>query len=433
MEFVENVDVVEFNKFVENHPKKSHFLQSPLWGELSRHRHLIPHCVGIRVNHKLTASALLLEKKLPFGYSHFYAPRGFVLDYNDLNTLSFFTDSVKNYVKRKKGIYFKIDPDIKLHQIDKDAKPIEGGENNYQLVDTLKSLGYKHFGYNRNFEGSQPRFTFRINTGGAWKEIESRFSSSTKQRIKKAVKYGVEISIGSKEDIKTFYKLTAATEKRKNIFQHGYEYYVHFYDLFSKDNHAKLFLAKVNPTEIVDRLQQELTQCLKEKERLQKKVTEDSAQHVLNKAEQINKQKTKIEENIELFTEYKKKYPEWVVISAHMIVFYGDKGWVLYAGNHDELTETFANYLVYREHIKYAHEIGKRIYDQFGTVGDLNENNPLVGLHEFKKKFGGEYTEFIGEFTYVINYPVYFVFAHLVPFYRKLVKTVLRRRKKDAI
>ncbi|NLN06648.1 MAG: peptidoglycan bridge formation glycyltransferase FemA/FemB family protein, partial [Firmicutes bacterium] len=84
-------------------------------------------------------------------------------------------------------------------------------------------------------------------------------------------------------------------------------------------------------------------------------------------------------------------------------------------------------------HIRYAHEHGIKHYDQFGTVGDLRKDNPLLGLHEFKKKFGGEYIEFIGEFTYVTNAPLYFVFTKLVPFYRRIVRLLLRRRKKDEV
>ena len=46
----------------------------------------------------------------------------------------------------------------------------------------------------------------------------------------------------------------------------------------------------------------------------------------------------------------------------------------------------------------------------------------MIGLHEFKKKFGGEYTEFIGEFDYITNPLMYFVFIKLVPLYRKPLK-----------
>ena len=247
------------------------------------------------------------------------------------------------------------------------------------------------------------------------------------------MQYGVEVKIGTAEDVKTFYRLTAATERRKNIFQHEYEFYTRFYEIFDQGGHVKLFLGRAYPAEIVKKIESELARCLADLAKLEQKAAANGGRNLQKQLDQLNRQIAKLEENKRLFTAYSDKYPEGVTVSAQMIVFYGDKGWVLYAGNHDDLTETFANYLVYCEHINYAHEHGIKYYDQFGTVGDLRQDNPLLGLHEFKKKFGGEYTEFIGEFTYVTNSPLYFVFTVLVPFYRKIVNLLLRRRKKDEV
>ena len=107
--------------------------------------------------------------------------------------------------------------------------------------------------------------------------------------------------------------------------------------------------------------------------------------------------------------------------------------WVLYAGNHNELTSSYSNYKVYNEHIKYCYEHGIKMYDQFGTIGDLSSNNPRLGLHEFKKKFGGDYVEFIGEFDYIINPFMYFCFTKLVPLYRNIVKSIAKKNIKKSI
>ena len=61
----------------------------------------------------------------------------------------------------------------------------------------------------------------------------------------------------------------------------------------------------------------------------------------------------------------------------------------------------------------------KEIFDEFGTIGDPNSTKPVAGLHEFKKKFGAEYTEFIGEFTYNVRPVLSFIFTKLVVLYRK--------------
>ena len=144
------------------------------------------------------------------------------------------------------------------------------------------------------------------------------------------------------------------------------------------------------------------------------------------------KQKDNIKNDIDKYKNYEKEYGKELLLSAHMIVSYGDKAWVLYAGNHNKLSETYVNYKTYLEHIKFYHD-KVEIYDQFGTIGDLSENNPRLGLHEFKKKFGGDYIEFIGEFDYVTNKIMYFIFTKLVPFYRGLVRKKSKKELQNEI
>ena len=127
--------------------------------------------------------------------------------------------------------------------------------------------------------------------------------------------------------------------------------------------------------------------------------------------------------------ELKKEYGNDLTLSAHMIIEYGDKAWVLYAGNHNILSETYVNYATYYEHLKYCKEQGLKIYDQFGTTGDLSKDNPRYGLHVFKKTFGGNYIEFMGEFDLVTNKFMYFVFTKLVPFYRKTVRNITKLKR----
>ncbi|MDD3048946.1 MAG: peptidoglycan bridge formation glycyltransferase FemA/FemB family protein [Bacilli bacterium] len=426
MIFLPKVDINDFDKFVKNHPTKSHFMQSIEWGELSKNKGLILHFVGLKDNDKLVCTALLLEKRLPFGLCYFYVPRGYVLDYNNKEILKEFTEKIKEYAKQQKSIFIKIDPDIILNTIDNKGELINQKKDNYEIIDYLKTIGYQHKGFYRNFEGSQPRYSFRINLNDNWENIENKFSTTTKQRIKKAKTFDVEVKIGTRDDIETFYDLMFITEKRKNLLQHNKDYYYKLYDEFNKNNDVKLFLGKVYPKKIVDNLNISIKSIKKELDEI--KELKVKSKNISNKEKELNKELLGKQESLLIYNDYAIKYPEGLIISAHMIVFYGDKGWVLYAGNHDDLAETHANYLVYEEHIKYALNNGYKIYDQFGTIGDLNKDNPLLGLHEFKRKFGGDYVEFIGEFDLVINKFMYFVFTNLIPLYRKLKRKFLKKK-----
>ena len=103
----------------------------------------------------------------------------------------------------------------------------------------------------------------------------------------------------------------------------------------------------------------------------------------------------------------------------------------MYAGNHNILSETYANYKTYETHIEHYYRKKIQVYDQFGTIGDLRKENPLYGLHEFKKKFGGDYVEFIGEFDLKIKPILYFAFQKLVPFYRRKKFNSLKQKNSE--
>lgn len=49
--------------------------------------------------------------------------------------------------------------------------------------------------------------------------------------------------------------------------------------------------------------------------------------------------------------------------------------------------------------MKEAKKRGCTMYDFGGISGDLSTDNPLWGLYKFKKGFGGQFLEFIGEFN----------------------------------
>ena len=99
-------------------------------------------------------------------------------------------------------------------------------------------------------------------------------------------------------------------------------------------------------------------------------------------------------------------------IAGTLAIHYGDKVWYLYGASSNEHRNLMPNYLLQWRMIQWAVETGCRIYDFRGVSGDLSEDNPLYGLYKFKKGFGGDFTEFVGEMDLVLNRPVYFAVEH---------------------
>ena len=425
MNFIENIEKERYEEFVKKHPK-SHFLQSYAWGEFAKkEKNLTPHYVGLENDkHQLVAATLLLEKHLPLGYSYLYAPRGYVINFKDYELLKTFTEEIKKYAKKKKAIFVKIDPDIIYHEENCNQEVIIDKDD--QAYQSLKKLGYRHLGFTKNFETMQPRYTFRIDFTKPWEEVEKNFSKTTKQRIKKAEDLLVDVKIGTDKDINTFYQLMILTETRKDFVTHNEKYYQSLYKIWNQDNECNLFLGSVDLDKIIKKqteLKQEVT------EELTKFNHENLSKSEKSKKNELEKRKDKLETDIQKYQQAQKEYGTNITLSAHFIIEYGDKAWVLYAGNHNILTDTYTNYKTYEQHIKYYYDKKIKTYDQFGTIGDLRKENPLLGLHEFKKKFGGNYVEFTGEFDLVLNKPMYFVFTKLVPLYRKLIKNIAKKKR----
>ena len=387
--------------------------------KVSKYKGLIPHLVGVEKEGKLIATALMLQKKLPLGYSYFQIPRGFTMNYEDTKLLDFFTKEINNYTKKFKSIYIKIDPDLKLHNISHDGDVLEG-KSNYQLVEYMQSLGYKHLGYNKFFERSYPRYTFRINLEDDIETITSRFHQSSRQRIKKAETFGVKVYEGTLDDVKKFYDLMVKTEKKKDFYSHNLDFYKYFYQTFKEKNHVTLYVAEINIDETNLKIENELKKLNEE--------LENGTNLNKNQKQTLNKQIEGYEKSKQEFIDIKNEMGNNIVLSSYMIVKYGEKCWTLYSCNEPKVRNAYGNYLIYKNQVIDAHNEGFKIFDAFGTIGDPKSDKSLVGLHEFKKKFGGEYIEFIGEFDFIQKKLVYLLFTKLVPYYRKFINKQLKRK-----
>ena len=431
---LKTIDKEEYDNYVRNHQYKSHFLQSLSWGEFAKvKKNLTPHYLGLTTeDNQLVAATLLLEKHLPMNMCYLYAPRGFVIDFNKKELLKTMTKKVVEFAKTRKAIFVKIDPDIIRKSYDYQNEEQKLNYDPEVIFDNIKKAGFKHLGFTKNFETSQPRYSFRINLEQSMEDIENHLSKTTKQRIAKSEKLETEVVIGTKKDIKEFYHLMTLTESRKDFISYNEDYYETLYEIFNgnKNSKATLLLGKINFNKTIKSLEKNLKRIV---DQISILPIDNLSKSAKTKLEELRKQKENTQSEINKYKDYAKQYGNEITLSAHMIIEYGDKAWVLYAGNHNILSETYVNYHTYYEHLRYCKSRGLRIYDQFGTIGDLREDNPLFGLHEFKRKFGGDYVEFLGEWDYVINPVMYFVFTKLVPIYRNIIKKRSKKALKEEL
>lgn len=405
MKFIENVDIRKYRDFESNN-SKSHFLQSYEWGLFCKNaKGQIPCYVGMEDDDgNLVATCLILLRKTPFGYSYGYAPRGFVLDYKNKDLIKEFTNYLKKYMIDNKIIYIKFDPDIKYQDIDSNGLKVDGGENNYELYNFMLSLGYKHTGFYKLYEGNQPRYTFRINLKRNWEDIEKMFNKSFVKSVKRS--YSYNLIVDNKVRVDDFYRLIESNSSKDGFDPHSLEYYKIFSEEMSKDNNMKYFNISVRPKKCLENIDKEI-------EELNKSLNVSKKKEV-----DINNKIARLEKEREVFSNIDK---DEVCVCSLICTYTKNRAWSLYIGSDDLANFTFAVTRSYYEAIKDAFLNGYEFFDLFGTPGDPNTKyKNLAKLHDFKRKFGDEYIEFIGEFDLVNNKLLYRLLPIMLKVYRKL-------------
>ena len=137
--------------------------------------------------------------------------------------------------------------------------------------------------------------------------------------------------------------------------------------------------------------------------------------------EKKDNRKEKIEKDIDYFKNINKD--ENIIIGSLVCTYSKNGAWSLYIGNDDTALYTGAVNRLYYEFIKDAYENNYEYFDLFGVVGDPETKyKNLAGIYEYKKKFGGEYIEFIGEFDLVNKKFWYYVLPILLKIYRTIKK-----------
>lgn len=400
MKFIKNISKKDYQSFWEKTPN-NHFMQSYEWGQAClKNRNQIPCYVGLEDEKgNLVAATLLLKKKTPFNMCYFYAPRGFTMNFEDENILTEFTNHLKKYLKEENAIYLKLDPPLMYQEIDEEGNKVEKGKNNYHIYNKFINLGYKHKGFNKLYERNQPRYTFRTyyNKYDSFAEVEKSFSKSFSRPVKRSYNYDLEVY--QSDEVKTFHELIQLISNKDGFSSYSYDYYKNVYDELSKKGYIKVYNVKINPSKLVDKFTEELAK------------------------ERNEERKVKIQKDITYFEEIAKTQPEEYTCASLICTYSKTGAWSLYIGNDEVASYTGTVNRLYYEFMKDAYEDNYEYADLFGVVGDPHTTyKNLAGIYEYKRKIGGDYIEFIGEFD-LINKPIWYnVLPIMLKIYRKIRK-----------
>lgn len=425
-----NLTKKEFKEFADKHEQIT-FHQTIEWANLKKENGWKAYYIGLKNETEIKAGALLLAKDIPIIHKKmFYSPRGFLIDYNNKKLLAKFTDEIKKYVKKEKGIFIKIDPYVEYQEHDNDGNIVEDGYNNKSSIDNLIDLGYHFFGFNVMQDTLQPRWMHVIETENKTEEeIQKDMESKTRQILRKNEKSCITTREITKDELPLFKQIMEHTGDRRDFIDRPLSYYEAMWDNLHKSGILKILIAEINFEDYYNNTQ-------KEKEETEKKLKDRIYKHDNNilkmnekKYLSTNKQDEsnieRLEKQLEKINNYQNQYGKKLTLGTILFLIYGNEVLSLFGGTDDNLLQFQSAYTLHYAGIKYAIEHKYKRYNFYGITGDFRKENPLFGLYLFKKSFGGHVVELIGEYDLIISkfwYKTYKIAFKLYHLLKKIIK-----------
>lgn len=424
MMILKEITPQQHDAFMTDHPKE-HFMQCSLWAEAKRSSGWSAETVGLFDKEQLLASSLLLYRTIPFLKSKIcYAPRGYIIDYKNWDLVKEFTEQLKAYCLKKNVCYIMVDPDIHLRVYNANDELIE---ENLNIVEKMESMGYRHQGYNMSFDMTQPRFTFRLKLDKSKEEIFANYSKIIRASMNNANRIGI---VCKKEDnIDVFYDIMKDTADRNHFVERHKDYYETIYRLYKERDMATCYSATYYPQSHLDAMNAKAKELSEEKKKCQKKLeTSPQDTRSANRIKQIEIQEEKLHKDQSKVEEFLNRYPNGLALSSGITISTKNRAWLVYGGNRSEMRDANANYAIKQFEINDDIDKGYEFVDFFGTIGNPTKESEHIGIHEFKKKFSGDYIEFPGEFHLVLKPIHYEIWTKALPKAKQIMRKIRKRK-----
>ena len=392
----------EFRKFSESHEQES-FFQTVETAKLRESYGSIIHYLGVKKNNKIIAAGMFSETNCMFGKKRFY--------------------EVAKYVKKHKGMFFKIEPNIVYRLRDGNGEKYDPDIVDEETFNNLIKAGYKHFGFTEDFRFTLSRWNFRVALDKPYEELKAGFSKSTRKNIDNSYKNGVTVRNSSIKDIDKLAEMFQATADRRHFSTRDAAYYKRMHKYLGDLMH--FYIAHADFKVYLENLEQSMKEEKENNESIKKKMETDMVGNKLkNNLENSNKKLAKLEKDIERAKELVKEYPDGKDIGGLLSIKSGIEYVTLTSGTLTEFKEFMPKYIMYNEHILDAYKFKMKYVNFYGISGNFDPKNPVYGVYEFKRGFNGEVIEMIGEFTYKVSntYPIYNAFRHIKICIRNIIK-----------
>ena len=394
----------EFNKFKNSFNVHSIY-QSSEYGYIMNNQNFESIFIGLIDNNNiLAASLLLIEKQKGFKYA--YAPRGFLIDYNNYNLLETFTLLLKKYLSKKSVVAVKISPMIIKNVHDIKYEVVSDNKYFDKTFENLKKLGYYHFGFNNYFEALKPRFEAVIDLNIPYYMLFNNIKKEYKTKIRSSETNGVKVYKGTNKELEYLYSQTLKKYPRDfNYFKDCYKY-------FSKTNNVEFFYTKLDTHKYLKVITKKYHDQEAICNHLNHSLNRENNEKIISLKMNADKILDKLKRELIKATNYLKDYPDGIITSSILIIKDKDEAFVLMDGYDNKYKYLNSKHLLIWKLIERYSSLGFKTFNLGGMTNPTIEDNKFKGLNDFKTGFDAKAVEYIGDLELVTNNPLYFMYKN---------------------
>lgn len=218
------------------------------------------------------------------------------------------------------------------------------------LAGRLRALGWREQSAEGGFSAGQPKYNFQVPLAGRSEDdVLKGMNQLWRRNIKKAAKQGVEVTLGTRDDLAEFHRVYVETAARDHFTPRPLSYFQTMWDAMTAEDpkRLRLYLA----------------------------------------------------------------HHEGDLVAATTLVQVGTHAWYSYGASTTAKREVRGSNAVQWQMMRDALADGAEVYDMRGITDTLDAEDSHVGLLQFKVGTGGEAVEYLGEWDLAINKPLYAAFT----------------------
>jgi alanine adding enzyme len=394
----------DFEAYALKHPQNS-FLQSVDFAAFQRARGQQVELFGVRRNGELVAAGKLNYTTTRLGYTVCECAKGPLMDYTDFDLVRAVVGLLRQRAAERKAAELRISPNLKYIARDADGAEHPEVEDNRQLVARLSGLGFQHQGLDMNFVNVNWMFIKSLAGVSDAEELIMGTSYRTRKAIRKAEKNGVFLEQATLDTLDDFYGALSKAGDEKGFVYRERAYYEHLLRTTSAE-FTKLMMAKIDipayRKSITERLEAESATA----EELRREVEETGSKKKANRLKVVQDLVDSYERSLKDI----ERFPDSVgvaTVAAIHFVCYGDEVVCVIGGTVQDYIYFNGATSLYWGMMLHALEKGYPRYNFYGTFGISGQDEEGHGGYEFKKGFGGEVVQLVGDFVMPVRPAVF--------------------------